>query len=88
VSLEAFEVEISTLRSEEPLPDGRFDPPHFCRIHYHLFQDVYPWAGEYRTARTSKNGNVFCYPEHIPSEMTRLFRTIECGEVFRARTPS
>jgi cell filamentation protein len=26
--LEAFEVEMSTLRAEEPLPDGRFGPPH------------------------------------------------------------
>src|SRR5260370_41139265 len=52
--LDAFEVEITTLRAEEPLPDGDFDPAHYCRIHHHLFQDVYDWAGQYRTVRTSK----------------------------------
>jgi cell filamentation protein len=38
--LDAFEVEISTLRAEEPLPHGDFDPAHYRRIHHHLFQDV------------------------------------------------
>jgi len=74
--LEAFEVEMSTLRAEEPLPDGRFGPPHYRRIHWHLFRDVYRWAGRYRTVRTAKNGNWFCFPEHIDSQMTQLFRRL------------
>ena len=72
-SLEAFEVEISTLRAEEPLPEGDFDAAHYCAVHHHLFQDVYEWAGQYRTVRTSKGGNMFCYPEHIRSQMNQLF---------------
>jgi cell filamentation protein len=28
-TLEAFEVEISTLRAEEPLPEGNFDAAHY-----------------------------------------------------------
>jgi cell filamentation protein len=55
-TLEAFEVEISTLRAEEPLPEGTFDAAHYCAVHHHLFQDVYDWAGQYRTVRTSKGG--------------------------------
>ncbi|MGW5300738.1 Fic/DOC family protein [Rhodococcus aetherivorans] len=35
--------------ADDPIP-GRFDLPHFQRIHHHLFQDVYPWAGRLRTA--------------------------------------
>ena len=35
--------------ADQPIP-GRFDLPHFQRIHHHLFQDVYPWAGQLRTA--------------------------------------
>ncbi|AXY49367.1 Fic/DOC family protein [Rhodococcus ruber] len=35
--------------ADRPIP-GRFDLPHFQRIHHHLFQDVYPWAGQLRTA--------------------------------------
>jgi len=81
-TLEAFEVEIFTLRAEEPLPHGTFDPAHYCSIHHHLFQDVYDWAGQYRTVRTSKGGNAFCYPEHIPAQMDALFRSIRGGEAF------
>ena len=29
---------------------GSFDYPHMKAIHYHLFQDVYEWAGQERTA--------------------------------------
>lgn len=71
--LEAFELEMATLRAEEPLPEGRFSPAHYRSVHRHLFQDVYRWAGRYRTVRTAKGGNWFCYPEHIPQQMTALF---------------
>ncbi len=71
--LEAFELEMTTLRAREPLPRGRYDPSHYRRVHHHLFQDVYSWAGKYRTVRTSKAGNPFCFPEYIDGEMKRLF---------------
>lgn len=71
--LSAFEVEMTTLRAEEPLPAGRFGTAHYGAVHRHLFQDVYRWAGRYRTVRTGKDGNWFCYPEYIPREMERLF---------------
>ncbi len=86
--LGAFEVEIFTLRAEEPLPHGKFDPIHYCSIHHHLFQDVYQWAGQYRTVRTSKGGNAFCYPEHIPAQMDALFRSIRGGEAFTQKSRS
>ena len=80
--LDAFEVEISTLRAEEPLPGGDFNPGHYCAVHHHLFQDVYAWAGQYRTVRISKGGNSFCYPEHIPGQMDQLFERLRGGETF------
>jgi cell filamentation protein len=80
--LDAFEVEITTLRAEEPLPDGDFDPAHYRRIHHHLFQDVYVWAGQYRDVRISKGGNSFCYPEHIPAQMEALFHTQQSAGIF------
>jgi cell filamentation protein len=86
--LEAFEVEISTLRAQEHLPHGTFDSAHYCSIHHHLFQDVYEWAGQYRTVRTSKGGNAFCYPEHIPAQMDALFRTIRGGAAFVEKSRS
>ena len=84
-TLEAFEVEISTLRAEEPLPEGTLDAAHYCAVHHHLFQDVYDWAGQYRTVRTSKGGNLFCYPENIHALMDELFRGLRAGEHFANR---
>lgn len=72
-ALEAFELEMTALRAEEPLPAGRFGPAHYRAVHRHLFQDVYRWAGRYRTVRTSKDGNPFCFPEHIPGQMSGVF---------------
>ena len=31
-----------------------YDGEHMCAIHRHLFQDVYEWAGEYRTVNIHK----------------------------------
>ncbi len=71
--LEAFELEMTALRADEALPAGRFGPAHYRAVHRHLFQDVYSWAGCYRTVRTAKDGNAFCYPEHIDANMRKLF---------------
>jgi Fic/DOC family len=60
-------------RAEEPCPAGRLSVNHFRAIRRHLFQDVYAWAGRFRTVRISKGGSMFCYPEHIGAEMRRLF---------------
>lgn len=80
-TLDAFEVEISTLRWEEPLPEGNFDAAHSCEVHHHLFQDVYEWAGQYRTVRSFKGENAFCYPEYIPAQMDTLFQGLHEVEV-------
>lgn len=74
--LESFELEMTTLRANEPLPGGKFDARHYRRVHHHLFQDVYSWAGKYRTVRTSKGGNPFCFPEYIALTMDRLFASL------------
>jgi cell filamentation protein len=82
VSLESFELEMTTLRANEPLPNGAFDAKHYVSVHYHLFQDVYDWAGEYRTVRTSKGGNPFCFPEHIEGAMNKLFADLGSSHCF------
>lgn len=82
--LEAFEVEMTSLRAREPLPGGKFDPLHYRRVHHHLFQDVYGWAGKYRTVRTSKGGNPFCFPEHIDATMRDVFRSLAASGAVKA----
>lgn len=85
--LQAFELEMSTLRADEPLPKGRFGPTHYCRVHRHLFQDVYRWAGRYRTIATSKGASVFCYPQFIEREMNRLFPALKGAPYFPGSHP-
>jgi cell filamentation protein len=72
-----FEAEISDARADEEAPAGALDYAHFKAIHHHLFQDVYDWAGEARTVRISKDNSMFCYPENIESEATKLFAKLK-----------
>src|SRR2546429_6547614 len=74
--LQEFEAMITAQRADEPLPAGRLDYDHYLAIHRHLFQDVYDWAGQIRTVRMGKNESMFCYPEHIDSQMHRLFEKL------------
>jgi len=71
--LAEYEAMSFALRALSPLPSGRFGVTHYRAVHRYLFQDVYRWAGRYRTIRISKGGNPFCFPEHIPTQMRRLF---------------
>src|SRR5271165_6538754 len=61
-ALRSYEYEATRQRAEQlraaPL-QGRFDTAHYRAIHRHLFQDVYDWAGEYRTVEFSKGSSAF-----------------------------
>lgn len=76
-ALDRFELAITAQRATEALPLGKLNELHYKRIHWHLFRDVYTWAGEYRDARISKGDSTFCYPEYIPAEMKRLFAGLQ-----------
>jgi cell filamentation protein len=60
--LERFEARRTHRRIAElidtPLP-GRFDVEHLKTIHRYIFQDVYEWAGQFRTVNISKGGHLF-----------------------------
>jgi cell filamentation protein len=85
--LAKFEVEAAHARAEEGLPEGNFDPAHYCASHYQLFHDVYDWAGKYRTVRIAKGETMFCYPENIPTQMDVLFDGMGGGARFRDLSP-
>ncbi len=76
-ALDRFEAGAIAQRARENFPDGKLDARHYSAVHRHLFQDVYRWAGTYRTVRIAKGDSMFCYPEHIASEMEHLFAWIE-----------
>ena len=86
--LEKFETAMTFVRSEEALPNGRWSVSHYCSIHRHLFQDVYSWAGKFRTVRIAKDASTFCYPEHIHREMRDLFVRLRRNSHLRDRTPA
>src|SRR6266850_3587203 len=75
-ALQQFEAIATAQRADEPLPNGRLGVAHYRAIHRHLFQDVYSWAGQFRTVTMSKRGNTFCHPENIRREMDRLFGSL------------
>jgi cell filamentation protein len=82
-TLSEIEAALTDERSAEPLPHGRLTATHYAAIHHHLFQDVYPWAGKYRTVRISKDSSSFCYPENIAREMRALFTSLKTKQYLR-----
>jgi cell filamentation protein len=52
---------------------GDFDLTHLQATHRYIFGDVYSWAGDLRTVRITKGGDLFALPEHIGPYLTTLF---------------
>lgn len=86
-ALTAFEAVSTAQRADEPLPDGRLSVRHFQAIHHHLFQDVYVWAGRFRTVRLGKDDSAFCYPENIAREMQQLFADLKRQRHLKGLSP-
>ena len=54
---------------------SEFNLNHFKNLHWHLFQDVYDWAGKIRTVDISKGSTRFCSCSRIEAELNKqLFR--------------
>lgn len=51
---------------------GSFDYDHLCRIHQHIFQDLYIWAGKTRMVNIAKT-SLFCLVQFIPSYAESIF---------------
>lgn len=49
-----------------------FDYAHFRALHFHMFQDVYDWAGQERTVLISKGHSPFAQPVHISHNSIRI----------------
>jgi len=81
--LDSFEAASTMQRADEPLPAGRLSLSHYQAIHHHLFQDVYRWAGKFRSVRMSKDQSAFCYPEYVGQEMKSLFSGLAAKRFLR-----
>jgi cell filamentation protein len=68
--LDEYEGDFTAIRllelAQNPV-EGAFDLAHLCRIHAHLFQDVYDWAGEVRTVDIIRAESRFCNVRQIQS---------------------
>lgn len=70
--LEAIET-VFTLKRAAQLENqgitGNFDSTHLRSIHHHLFQDIFPWAGDFRVVNISKGSSHFGPAAHIASAL-------------------
>lgn len=82
-ALERYELLLTDQRAREPLPAGRLSVRHYQSIHWHLFRDVYAWAGQFPTIRIAKDQSMFCYPENIAKEMKRVFADLRGARFLR-----
>jgi cell filamentation protein len=60
---------------EHPL-SGLFDVAHLQRIHRFLFQDLYEWAGHFRTVDIAKGNSYFAHVPYIESTLKELFEKL------------
>jgi cell filamentation protein len=79
-ALDEAENGLVNVRAIAGLPNGRFSLTHYRACHRWLFGDVYDWAGQYRRVRLAKGESVFCFPEHIDSQMRASFGALRAGQ--------
>lgn len=51
---------------------GNFDKNHFVSIHKYIFEDIYPFAGKFRTENIAKGYFRFAEWEYIEEEIDKL----------------
>lgn len=72
-TLSMLEREITSLKLAMHPPEFSFSVTGYQRLHQHIFEDLYEWAGEYRSVSMSKGHSMFCFPAYIPDQMDSLF---------------
>lgn len=72
----SFSIRASELEREEfnsiPLTLNGFQ-----KLHYYLFQDIYPFAGQFRDVQLKKNSTRFCQIQFLDNYATDLFYQLE-----------
>lgn len=84
--LERFERLASGQRMMEGVPQVPLTADGLRQLHQHLFQDVYTWAGQYRTVDIGKAGSLFCKAEYIRPQLDKIFRAIAAGTAWKNAT--
>ena len=88
--LDAFEANATAARLIEldalPLA-GRFDVAHLKAIHKYIFQDVYGWAGEFRTVNISKGGHLFGVAAFVEPALQEALRKLSGEDYLKGSDP-
>jgi cell filamentation protein len=56
---------------------GKFDSVHLKSIHKYLFQDVFPWAGDFRVVNISKGNSNFGPAMYIAGALADAFAKLQ-----------
>lgn len=80
-ALAKYEADITLIRQyeleEEQPVRGRFGITHIKRIHRYIFQDIYPFAGKFRTENIRKGLTEFCKSQYIEENLDRLLNELK-----------
>jgi cell filamentation protein len=67
---------------------GKFDIPHLRAIHKSIFQDIFPWAGDFREVTTSRTNSFgFPPPQFILPSLETLFAALKSENYLKALDP-
>lgn len=87
--LKEFEGAVTFAKASElelnPISDT-FDVEHYKLIHKYLFEDIYDWAGEYRTVNISKKGTKFASADQISDLMNACFMRLKDNDYFQNKS--
>ncbi len=53
-----------------------FDIQSFKDLHRHFFQDIYPFAGKFRTVQLMKGNTRFCQAQYLDSYAEQIFKEL------------
>lgn len=71
----------ATILESNPISD-KFDLEHYKAIHRFLFEDIYVWAGSFRTVDMAKKGTSFCSEDQLDDVAKNCFDRLAENNLF------
>lgn len=65
---------------------GKFDVAHYRAVHRYVFQDLYDWAGEFRTTNMGKGLSEFAKYPLVEQGVGEILLDLHSEDVLRGRT--
>ncbi len=78
--LHKIEADLTAIRLAElakVTKNGNFGMTHIKNIHKYVFQDLYPFAGKFRTEDIWKGDTFFCKSEYIEDNLVKLLSKLK-----------